>query len=164
MRLFSLWNFLGLIFFALGALVYWQSQGWHSPSALPLPTDPTTGPGELTMILYRPNPPQGLQKETLTLPLGPGEAPLSKVLAVWAEATKAPRPKALYQWDGLLVTDLPADFAQGLDVSGETLRLYSLAYTLLATFPQAQEVRFLVEGEPKPGLTHLDLSQPFRLP
>ncbi|MFN3368866.1 MAG: GerMN domain-containing protein [Thermus sp.] len=62
------------------------------------------------------------------------------------------------------MVDLPADFAQGLDASQEALRLYSLAYTLLSTFPQAQEVRFLVEGEPRPGLAHLDLSRPIQLP
>ena len=46
----------------------------------------------------------------------------------------------------------------------EVYRVYSLAYTLLATFPEGSEVRFLVEGQPSPGLAHLDLEVPVRLP
>ncbi len=62
------------------------------------------------------------------------------------------------------MVDLPQDFAQGLDAPLEVFRLYSLVYTLLASFPGAKEVRFLVEGKPSPGLAHLDLSQPYTLP
>lgn len=162
--LLTFWNLLGLAFFSLGALVYWQGQGGQAPSALPLPSEENSGASSLPMILYLPNPPQGLLRETRTLELAPGDTPENKVLATWAEALQAPKPRALYQLDKLLVVDLPADFALGLDASQEALRLYSLAYTLLSTFPQAQEVRFLVEGEPKPGLAHLDLNLPFRLP
>ncbi|ETN88459.1 GerMN domain-containing protein [Thermus sp. NMX2.A1] len=163
-RLLTFWNLLGLVLFTLGALVYWQSQGWRASSALPLPSEETSAANSLPVILYLPNPPQGLLKETRTLELAPGDTPENKVLAAWAEALQAPKPRALYRLGKLFVVDLPADFALGLDASQEALRLYSLAYTLLSTFPQAQEVRFLVEGEPKPGLAHLDLSQPFRLP
>ncbi|ULR39859.1 GerMN domain-containing protein [Thermus sp. NEB1569] len=163
-RLLTFWNLLGLVLFTLGALVYWQSQGWRASSALPLPSEEASAASSLPMILYLPNPPQGLLKETRTLELAPGDTPENKVLAAWAEALQAPKPRALYRLGNLFVVDLPADFALGLDASQEALRLYSLAYTLLSTFPQAQEVRFLVEGEPKPGLAHLDLSQPFRLP
>lgn len=85
-------------------------------------------------------------------------------MALWAEALSAPVPKALFRRGKELVVDLPEGFAQGLDAPGEVYRLYSLAYTLLATFPQAEEVRFLVEGTPQPGLAHLDLQKPFRLP
>ncbi|MFN4072004.1 MAG: GerMN domain-containing protein [Thermus sp.] len=163
-RLLTPFNLLGLAFFGLGALVYWQGQGGQAPSALPLPSEETPAANTLPMILYLPNPPQGLLKETRTLELAPGDTPESKVLATWAQALKAPKPRGLYRLDRLLVVDLPADFAQGLDASQEALRLYSLAYTLLSTFPQAQEVRFLVEGEPRPGLAHLDLSRPIQLP
>ncbi|WP_038056951.1 GerMN domain-containing protein [Thermus amyloliquefaciens] len=163
-RLLTFWNLLGLAFFVLGAMVYWQSSGPQASSALPLPSEEAQAASSLPAILYLPNPPQGLLKETRTLELGPGDTPESKVLATWAEALGAPRPRALYRMAGRLVVDLPADFVRGLDASQEALRLYSLAYTLLATFPQAEEVRFLVEGEPKPGLAHLDLSQPYRLP
>ena len=38
------------------------------------------------------------------------------------------------------------------------------AAELLATFPEGSEVRFLVEGQPSPGLAHLDLEVPVRLP
>lgn len=62
------------------------------------------------------------------------------------------------------MVDLPEDFVRGLDAEGEVYRLYSLAYTLLATFPEGSEVRFLVEGQPSPGLAHLDLEVPVRLP
>ncbi|ADW21986.1 conserved hypothetical protein [Thermus scotoductus SA-01] len=160
----TFWNLLGLVLFTLGALVYWQSQGWRASSALPLPSEEASAASSLPVLLYLPNPPQGLLKETRTLELAPGDTPENKVLAAWAEALQAPKPRALYRLGELFVVDLPADFALGLDASQEALRLYSLAYTLLSTFPQAQEVRFLVEGEPKPGLAHLDLSQPFRLP
>ncbi|MFM9420579.1 MULTISPECIES: GerMN domain-containing protein [Thermus] len=163
-RLLTFWNLLGLVLFTLGALVYWQSQGWRASSALPLPSEEASAASSLPVLLYLPNPPQGLLKETRTLELAPGDTPENKVLAAWAEALQAPKPRALYRLGELFVVDLPADFALGLDASQEALRLYSLAYTLLSTFPQAQEVRFLVEGEPKPGLAHLDLSQPFRLP
>lgn len=163
-RLLTFWNLLGLVLFTLGALVYWQSQGWRASSALPLPSEEASAASSLPVLLYLPNPPQGLLKETRTLELAPGDTPENKVLAAWAEALQAPKPRALYRLGNLFVVDLPADFALGLDASQEALRLYSLAYTLLSTFPQAQEVRFLVEGEPKPGLAHLDLSQPFRLP
>uniref|UniRef100_A0A7V3ZZP0 Spore gernimation protein n=1 Tax=Thermus tengchongensis TaxID=1214928 RepID=A0A7V3ZZP0_9DEIN len=163
-RLLTFWNLLGLVFFALGAMVYWRSPGPQGSSALPLPSEETQAASSLPMILYLPNPPQGLLKETRTLELAPGDTPENKILAAWAEALGAPKPRALYRLGKLLVVDLPADFALGLDASQEALRLYSLAYTLLSTFPQAQEVRFLVEGEPKPGLAHLDLSQPYRLP
>ena len=62
------------------------------------------------------------------------------------------------------MVDLPEDFVRGLDAEGEVYRLYSLAYTLLATFPEGSEVRFLVDGQPSPGLAHLDLEVPVRLP
>ncbi|WP_105317860.1 GerMN domain-containing protein [Thermus tenuipuniceus] len=163
-RLLTFWNLLGLAVFALGAMVYWQSPGYPVSSALPLPSEETLAASSLPTILYLPNPPQGLRKETRTLELAPGDTPESKILATWAETLQAPKPRALYRLGKLFVVDLPGDFALGLDASQEALRLYSLAYTLLSTFPQAQEVRFLVEGEPKPGLAHLDLSQPFRLP
>ncbi|MFN4070786.1 MAG: GerMN domain-containing protein [Thermus caldifontis] len=163
-RLLTFWNLLGLTFFALGAVVYWQVPGHPASSALPLPSEETLAARSLPTILYLPNPPQGLLKETRTLELAPGDTPESKVLITWAEALGAPKPRALYRMAQVFVVDLPADFALGLDASQEALRLYSLAYTLLSTFPQAQEVRFLVEGEPKPGLAHLDLSQPYRLP
>lgn len=163
-RPLTFWNLLGLAVFALGALVYWQSPGRQASTALPLPSEETPAASSLPTILYLPNPPQGLRKETRTLELAPGDTPENKVLAAWAEALKAPKPRALYRMAQVFVVDLPADFLLGLDASQEALRLYSLAYTLLTTFPQAQEVRFLVEGEPKPGLAHLDLSQPYRLP
>ncbi|WP_114311549.1 GerMN domain-containing protein [Thermus caldifontis] len=163
-RLLTFWNLLGLAVFALGTLVYWQSPGRQASTALPLPSEETLAARSLPTILYLPNPPQGLRKETRTLELAPGDTPENKVLAAWAEALGAPKPRALYRMAQVFVVDLPADFALGLDATQEALRLYSLAYTLLSTFPQAQEVRFLVEGEPKPGLAHLDLSQPYRLP
>lgn len=75
-----------------------------------------------------------------------------------------PHPLGLFAAEGRLVVDLPEDFVRGLDAEGEVYRLYSLAYTLLATFPEGSEVRFLVEGQPSPGLAHLDLEVPVRLP
>lgn len=158
------WNLLGLFLFLVGILAYWQGQGGGSPHALPLPQGEATSPNRLPLVLYRPDPPKGFLKETLSLDLAPGETPEGKALGTWAEAVGAPAPKALYRLGQGLVVDLPGDFARGLDATGETFRLYSLAYTLLATFAPAEEVRFLVEGEAKPGLAHLDLSQPIRLP
>ncbi|MGC8877201.1 GerMN domain-containing protein [Thermus sp.] len=162
-RFLTPWNLLGLLVFLLGSLAYWRAQGGPSAPILPLPAEEKQA-SSLTLVLYRPNPPQGFLKETLTLELGPGETPEAKALGVWAEALKAPRPRALFRVGKTLVVDLPQDFAQGLDAGGEAYRLYSLAYTLLASFPGAKEVRFLVEGKPSPGLAHLDLSQPYALP
>lgn len=159
----TLWNLFGLAVFLLGAFLYWQSQGGPNPQALSLPSEEAK-PQLLALTLFRPNPPQGFLKETRTLELAPGEEPEEVVLKAWSEALAAPPPKALYRLEKRLVVDLPPEFAQGLDATEEVFRLYSLAYTLLATFPPAEEVRFLVEGEPKPGLVHLDLSQPIRLP
>lgn len=159
----TFWNLLGLLVFLLGALLYWQSRGGSNAQALSLPSEEAK-PLPLTLTLFRPNPPQGFLKETRTLELGPGEEPERVVLKTWSEALAAPLPTALYRLEKQLVVDLPPDFVQGLDATEEVFRLYSLAYTLLATFPPAEEVRFLVEGEPKPGLAHLDLSQPIHLP
>lgn len=159
----TFWNLLGLAVFLLGALVYWQSQGGPEAQALSLPSE-ETNPRQLPLTLFRPSPPQGFLRETRILELNPGEEPQELALRAWSEALAAPLPKALYRLERRLVVDLPADFAQGLDASQEVFRLYSLAYTLLATFPPAEEVRFLVEGEGRVGLAHLDLRQPIRLP
>lgn len=164
LRALSLWNLLGLTLFLLGALALWRSQGGQAPAALPLPSEENPAPNRLSLQLYRPTPPQGFVKEVQDAELSPGETPEGKALALWAEALSAPVPKALFRRGKELVVDLPEGFAQGLDAPGEVYRLYSLAYTLLATFPQAEEVRFLVEGTPQPGLAHLDLQKPFRLP
>lgn len=162
-RLFTFWNLLGLLVFLLGVLTYLSlGQRGSSPLALPLPAQ-EADKNALTLVLYRPNPPQGFLKETQTLELNPGETPGEKALTAWAEATGAPRPRALFIQEKRLVVDLPKDFALGLDATLEAFRLYSLAYTLLATF-QGEEVLFLVEGKPSPGLAHLDLSEPIRLP
>ncbi len=162
-RFLTLWNLLGLAVFLLGGLLYWQAKGSPPAPILPLPAEERQA-SSLALVLHRPNPPQGFLKETLTMELGPGETPEAKALQAWAEALKAPRPRALFRTGEALVVDLPQDFAQGLDASSEVYRLYSLVYTLLATFPGAKEVRFLVEGKPSPGLAHLDLSQPYTLP
>ncbi|SDE96751.1 Sporulation and spore germination [Thermus arciformis] len=162
-RFLTLWNLLGLGVFLLGSLVYWEAGKGPAAHALPLPAEEQKTPS-LSLVLYRPNPPQGFLKETLALELGPGETPEAKALTAWAEALKAPKPKALFQAKGAWVVDLPQDFAQGLDAALEVYRLYSLVYTLLSTFPEAKEVRFLVEGRPSPGLAHLDLSLPYTLP
>ncbi|GAA5334686.1 MULTISPECIES: GerMN domain-containing protein [Thermus] len=162
--LFTFWNVLGLLIFALGAFVYWKSAGKEATGALPLPSEGEAKANALVLVLHRPDPPRGFLKETETLTLAPGESPEGRALAAWAEATQSPRPRALFRTGKTLVVDLPANFAQGLDATGEAFRLYSLAYTLLATFPEAEEVRFLVEGKPTPGLAHLDLQKPIRLP
>jgi hypothetical protein len=162
-KVLTFWNLFGLAVFLLGALVYWQSRSGPNAPALSLPSEEARK-GQLALILFRPNPPQGFLKETQTLELAPGEKPEGRALKAWSEALAAPLPKALYRLEGRLVVDLPAEFAQGLDATEEIFRLYSLAYTLLATFPPAEEVRFLVEGEARVGLGHLDLRQPIRLP
>ncbi|GAA6755170.1 spore gernimation protein [Thermus sp. 2.9] len=161
--LFTFWNVFGLLVFVLGAFVYWKSAGNEAPGALSLPSPGEAKPETLVLVLYRPDPPRGFLKESQTLTLGPGESPEGRALAVWAEATQSPAPKALFRLEKALVVDLPAGFAQGLDAMEEAFRLYSLAYTLLTTFG-AEEVRFLVEGKPSPGLAHLDLTKPIRLP
>ncbi|GGM94033.1 hypothetical protein GCM10007092_04170 [Thermus composti] len=159
------WNLFGLLVFLLGLWVYVQGTSAPRSQALPLPaSEPAQEANQLVLVLYRPNPPQGFLRETETLPLNPGETPEGKALEAWAQKTGSPHPKALYRLGGSLVVDLPRDFARGLDARGEVYRIYSLAYSLLATFPQAQEVRFLVEGAPSPGLAHLDLSKPIRMP
>ncbi|APD10241.1 MULTISPECIES: GerMN domain-containing protein [Thermus] len=160
----TFWNVLGLLAFSLGAFVYWKSTGKETTGALPLPSESEARANTLTLVLHRPDPPQGFVKEAETLSLAPGESPEGRALAAWAEATQSPRPRALFRLGQALVVDLPGNFAQGLDATGEVFRLYSLAYTLLATFPEAEEVRFLVEGKPTPGLAHLDLQKPIRLP
>jgi len=162
-RLLTPWNLLGLAVFLTGGLFYWKAQGGRTPMALPLPAEEVHAQS-LVLVLYRPNPPQGFLKETQTLSLGPGESPGAAALKAWSQAVEAPRPLALFFQGQRLVVDLPRDFALGLDATLEAYRLYSLAYTLLATFPQAAEARFLVEGRPSPGLAHLDLNQPIRLP
>ncbi len=158
----TFWNLFGLLAFLAGSLLYAQSQGERTPLALPLPAEEASKDA-LTLVLYRPSPPQGFLKESLTLDLGPGETPGGAALSAWAQAVGAPRPLALFFKERRLVVDLPPGFALGLDATLEAFRLYSLAYTLLATF-QAEEVRFLVEGKPSAGLAHLDLSRPIRLP
>ncbi|TBH21808.1 GerMN domain-containing protein [Thermus thermamylovorans] len=163
-RILTFWNLLGLLTFLLGALVFWQTRGGQTPGALPLPPGEEASPDRLALTLYRPDPPRGFLRESLLLDLEPGETRESRALAAWAEALGAPVPRGLYRVGGRLVVDLPKDFVQGLDATQEAFRLYSLAYTLLATFPQGEEVRFLVEGEPRVGLAHLDLREPVRRP
>ncbi|BCZ94357.1 hypothetical protein TthAK1_09740 [Thermus thermophilus] len=160
----SVYNLLGLLVFALGLFVYWQSPVPNPPKALPLPADEAAREEKLTLNLYRPDPPQGFLREPVVLEVGLGENPYEKALLAWAQATGSPTPLGLFAAEGRLVVDLPEDFARGLDAEGEVYRLYSLAYTLLATFPEGSEVRFLVEGQPSPGLAHLDLEVPVRLP
>lgn len=163
LRALSLWNLLGLALFLLGALAFWRSQG-AGPRGLAPPLGGNPSPQPAFPAALPAHPPQGFVKEVQDAELSPGETPEGKALALWAEALSAPVPKALFRRGKELVVDLPEGFAQGLDAPGEVYRLYSLAYTLLATFPQAEEVRFLVEGTPQPGLAHLDLQKPFRLP
>ncbi|BFH88046.1 GerMN domain-containing protein [Thermus thermophilus] len=134
------------------------------PKALPLPADEAAREEKLTLNLYRPDPPRGFLREPVVLEVGLGENPYEKALLAWAQATGSPTPLGLFAAEGRLVVDLPKDFVRGLDAEGEVYRLYSLAYTLLATFPEGSEVRFLVEGQPSPGLAHLDLEVPVRLP
>ncbi len=161
--LLTFWNLFGFLVFLLGAGFYLKSQKNPGPAALPIPAEEAVK-GTLALVLLRPNPPEGFLKETRTLELAPGETPGGKALDLWSEAALAPRPKALFFQEKRLVVDLPQDFALGLDATLEAFRLYSLAYTLLSTFPQAKEVLFLVEGRPSAGLAHLDLSKPIRLP
>lgn len=163
-RALTPWNLLGLLVFLLGLWAFWQGQANPSTSALPLLPQEAPQPRALPLTLYRPDPPRGLLKENRTVEIAPGEAPEAAVIQLWAQAAGAPPPLGVYWLGKTLVVDLPANFAQGLDASGETLRTYSLAYTLLATFPKAEEVRFLVAGRPSPGLAHLDLQKPIRLP
>lgn len=161
--LFTFWNLFGLIVFLLGGAFYLKGQEKTGPAALPIPAE-EAAQNTLALVLLRPNPPEGFLKETRTLELGPGETPGGKALELWSEAASAPKPKVLFFQGKRLWVDLPQNFALGLDATLEAFRLYSLAYTLLSTFPQAEEVRFLVEGRPSAGLAHLDLSKPIRLP
>lgn len=164
MRTFlSFWNLFGLGFFLLGLWFYGASQTPKGPRALPLPAEEAR-PTALSLVLHRPDPPQGFRKETLTQELPPGTDPHLAALKAWSEALSAPSPKAIFPVENVLVVDLPRDFLRGLSVGEEVYRLYSLAYTLLSTFPQYEAVRFLAEGEPVPGLAHLDLREPIRLP
>ncbi|WP_038046649.1 GerMN domain-containing protein [Thermus caliditerrae] len=163
-RVLTPWNLLGAFLFLLGALVFWQSGSRPGAGALPLPSAEPAAPNQLALSLYRPDPPRGFVKEALTLTLGPGETPEGKALEAWSQALNAPPPQSLYRQGKRLVVDLPATFVQGLDATGEAYRLYSLAYTLLSALPEVEEVHFLVEGRPSPGLAHLDLQKPIRLP
>lgn len=164
MRAFlTFWNLFGLILFLLGLWLYGASQAPEGPKALPLPAEEAR-PTALALVLHRPDPPQGFRKETLTQELPPGADPHQAALKAWSEALSAPSPKAIFPVGKTLVVDLPKDFLKGLSVGEEAYRVYSLAYTLLATFPQYEAVRFLAEGEPVPGLAHLDLREPIRLP
>lgn len=107
------WNLLGLFLFLVGILAYWQGQGGGSPHALPLPQGEATSPNRLPLVLYRPDPPKGFLKETLSLDLAPGETPEGKALGTWAEAVGAPAPKALYRLGQGLVVDLPGTSQRG---------------------------------------------------
>ena len=138
----SVYNLLGLLVFALGLFVYWQSPVPNPPKALPLPADEAAREEKLTLNLYRPDPPRGFLREPVVLEVGLGENPYEKALLAWAQATGSPTPLGLFAAEGRLVVDLPEDFVRGLDAEGEVYRLYSLAYTLLATFPEGSEVRF----------------------
>ncbi|WP_337845117.1 GerMN domain-containing protein [Thermus sp.] len=161
--LLTSWNLLGLALFLLGLWLFQASQAPQGPKALPLPAEEAQ-PTTLSLVLHRPDPPQGFRKETLAQELPPGSDPLQAALKAWSEALSAPSPKAVFPVGKTLVVDLPQDFLKGLSVAEEVYRLYSLAYTLLATFPQYEAARFLAEGKPAPGLAHLDLREPVRLP
>ncbi len=162
-RFLSLWNLLGGALFLLGLWAYLATASPRGAKALPLPAGEEEQAQTLVLNLERPSP-QGFLGEKLNLELKPGEDPYARALKAWAEALKAPSPLGLFRYGKVFVVDLPQGFAQGLDAEGEALRVYSLAYTLLRTFPEAEAVRFLVEGAPSPGLAHLDLSEPIRLP
>ena len=68
----SVYNLLGLLVFALGLFVYWQSPVPNPPKALPLPADEAAREEKLTLNLYRPDPPRGFLREPVVLEVGLG--------------------------------------------------------------------------------------------
>ena len=103
----SVYNLLGLLVFALGLFVYWQSPVPNPPKALPLPADEAAREEKLTLNLYRPDPPRGFLREPVVLEVGLGENPYEKALLAWAQATGSPTPLGLFAAEGRLVVDLP---------------------------------------------------------
>lgn len=82
-----------------------------------------------------------------------GAAPL------WPRGLPAPR---VFAGAGTVYIDLDPAYARlPLGVRAESLLLYGLANTALAN-SDADEVRILVGGAPRPVLVHLSLIEPFR--
>lgn len=159
------WNLLGLLLFLLGLFLFLtlgQAPRPNTPG-LALPGE-EGGPKTLSLNLYRPTPPQGFRQEAQTLKLPLGENPYGAALKAWAEALGVDPPLGAFPVGKTLVVDLPKTLFRGVDSETEAYRLYSLAYTLLSSFPGFSEVRFLVEGEAGPGVGHLDLREGFKLP
>ncbi len=158
-------NLAGVFLFLLGLFLFLTlgkpPQGGNPGLALP---GEEAEPRAMVLNLYRPNPPQGFTQERLELSLPLGGSPYLEAARAWAEALGAEAPLGVFPVGPSLAVDLPRGFFQGLDSEAEAYRLHSLAYTLLATFPNFREVRFLVEGEAGPGTGHLDLRLGYKLP
>ncbi len=114
----------------------------------------------------------GLLAEKRRVQLKPGA---SRLLAAFEELAKGPEvagaaplwpqgtpPPRVFSGAGTVYIDLDPAYARlPLGVRAESLLLYGLANTALAN-SDADEVRILVGGTPRPVLVHLSLIEPFR--
>ncbi|MGQ9510545.1 MAG: GerMN domain-containing protein [Thermaceae bacterium] len=158
----SLWNVVGAFVFLLGSVVYVRSGEEASPKPLPLPASlEAQAPRKVVVHLHLPKPPEGFVPKAEELTLALGEDPYQKALEVWLQRTQTPLSLKVFRTPEGFVVDL-LDPPRSLDIEGEVYLIYGLAYTLLNSFPEGKEVRFLVDGAPSLGFGHLDLSKPIR--
>jgi hypothetical protein len=123
--------------------------------SLPLPSDPGARArailGKLLDLYAAPD---------ATHPIPGGDASVAQVFLLPTAAAKDPRHKD----DQLAVVNLTGSFAAGhpSGIETETLTVLSICGTLHANLPHVTQVRFLVDGQPRPTLAgHADLTRTY---
>ncbi len=174
-RYLSWINLAGAALFLVGGLVFYL--GSRLPrERLENPPQIVVGaekaPERVRVALYFAKPDgSGFVLERREVALSPGEDRINRALAELAKGPTRdgapvippgePPPRA-FETESVIYIDLPGRYRQlGFGVRGETLLLYGLANTALAN-SNAQEVRFLVDGQPQVALKHLSLADPIR--
>jgi spore germination protein GerM len=173
MRYLSLFNLLGVAVLVGAIYLFSKSDILQVTQAINLPADLEKYQGPKTFNLYFANEKgdnfvQETRTINLTLEDYPYNAATSELLkgpqqpggfALLPVGTAAP---TVYVREGTAYVDLPEAYSKlNLGISGETMLIFGMVNTLLGSFSELKQVKFLIKGKDVISLGHLALLEPF---
>jgi spore germination protein GerM len=173
MRYLSLFNLLGVLLLAGGIYLFSKSDILQVTQAINLPADLEKYQGPKTFNLYYANEKgDDFVLETRTLNLTIEDYPYNVALTELLKGPQQPggfpllpvgtAVPTVYVREDTAFVDLPEPYARlNLGTSGETMLIFGVVNTLLGSFGELKQVKFLLKGKDVLSLGHLALKEPF---
>ena len=173
MRYLSMFNLLGILALAGAVYLFSKSDILQVTQHINLPTDLDKYQGPKTYNLYYANENgDNFVLETRTINLTVEDYPYNVALTELLKGPQQPGGFALlpvgtatptvYVREGTAYVDLPESYTKlNLGTSGETMLIFGMVNTLLGSFSELKQVKFLIKGKDIVSLGHLALLEPF---